>query len=464
MKLTDLAFDKKNARRRNSRAGGAIEYSLKELGAGRSIVIDKHGQIIAGNGVIENAAKAGITDIEVVQSDGSKIIAVQRLDLDLDSDDKARKLALADNRTAELAEWNPEVLAELSADLDLKPYFSDEELSAITGLSGGESAADAPKLFTDEQIVDAAFSHYRATGFPYRSLPLYLCMQELNKLAATEGNNLIGTDTGYYVADSYHPHRLHASAKGMKSPFDSFQDDKLLRRALAFQMTTGSIPDGYFGSLNIVAGTQSCSNFRPGFACYLYRKYCKPGDTVLDTSTGYGGRLVGFLASGIPGRYVGVDPNVPTHEGNKRLASELGFADSVELINLPAEDVPHELVAGRCDLSFTSPPYFCKEIYSSDDTQSCNRYQSGEAWKTGFLVPMLKLTFAALKPGCTSIINIAPVKIGSTVYPLDEWTRECGQQVGFRYIRTDEFPMTRRVGKGMSEEIAVEPVIVFEKP
>ena len=441
---------------------------MKELGAGRSIVIDRNGQIIAGNGVIENASKAGITEIEVVQSDGSKLIAVMRTDLDLDSDDKARQLAVADNRTAELAEWIPEVLAELSTDLDLQPYFSDEELSEITGLSDSDSTADAPKIFSDEQIVEAAFSHYRATGFPYRSLPLYLCMQELNKLAATEGKDLIGTDTGYYIADTYHPHRLHASAKGMKSPFDSFQDDKLLRRALTFQMTTGSIPSGHFGSMNIVAGTQACSNFRPGFASYLYRKFCKPGDTVLDTSTGYGGRLVGCLASGIAaggGRYIGIDPNIPTHEGNLQLASELGFADSVELPQLALEeDVQHELVAGRCDFSFSSPPYFCKEIYSQDDTQSCNRYTSGEAWRDGFLIPMLKLTFKALKPGCIAIVNIAPVKIGSTVYPLDEWTRECGQQVGFTYIRTDKFPMSRRVGAGNGDEVATEPVLIFQRP
>jgi hypothetical protein len=77
---------------------------------------------------------------------------------------------------------------------------------------------------------------------------------------------------------------------------------------------------------------------------------------------------------------------------------------------------------------------------------------------------MLKLTFAALKPGSTAIVNIADVKIGSTVYPLADWTRECGQQVGFTYVRTDEFPMSRRVGKGNSEEVATEPVIVFEKP
>ena len=106
-----------------------------------------------------------------------------------------------------------------------------------------------------------------------------------------------------------------------------------------------------------------------------------------------------------------------THEGNLRFATELGFADRVELINLPAEGVAHELVAGRCDFSFTSPPYSCEGLYSTDDTQSCNRHKSGEL-RDGFLIQMLYLTFAALKSGCTAIVNIADVKIGNTTYPL----------------------------------------------
>lgn len=76
---------------------------------------------------------------------------------------------------------------------------------------------------------------------------------------------------------------------------------------------------------------------------------------------------------------------------------------------------------------------------------------------------MLRLQYAALKPGSTAIINIADVKVKGTLYPLADWTRECGQQVGFKYVRTDEFPMSRRVGKGMSDDVATEPVIVFEK-
>lgn len=131
MNISDLRPDKHNARTRTKRGAAAIEASLKQLGAGRSIVIDQNGKVIAGNGVLENAERAGITEVQVVESDGSKIIAVQRTDLNLDTDTKAKQLAIADNRTAELAEWVPEVLSELSVSVDFKPYFSDSELTKI---------------------------------------------------------------------------------------------------------------------------------------------------------------------------------------------------------------------------------------------------------------------------------------------------------------------------------------------
>ena len=154
LRIQDLKPDKKNARRRTARGHTALETSLRELGAGRSIVIDRNGQIIAGNGVIENAAKAGITDVEVVESDGSRIIAVMRTDLDLDVDAKARELAVADNRAAEFAEWDPAVLRDLSSDLNLQPYFTDYELTTLTkpdaepepGARSGEVDVDSFEL------------------------------------------------------------------------------------------------------------------------------------------------------------------------------------------------------------------------------------------------------------------------------------------------------------------------------
>jgi hypothetical protein len=81
---------------------------------------------------VESAAAMGIEDVQVVQTDGKRIIAVQRMDLDLAKDPKARELALADNRAGDLnLEWAGDVLAELGKEIDLTPFFSATELAAI---------------------------------------------------------------------------------------------------------------------------------------------------------------------------------------------------------------------------------------------------------------------------------------------------------------------------------------------
>lgn len=324
-----------------------------------------------------------------------------------------------------------------------------------------------PRAYSDEQIIDAAFAWYRENGFPFINMCTGECLVEINALRNTEGPTLISTTTAYRVADTFHSHRFSASAKNMRSPMDSFLDDDQLRKALAKELKYCETPIlRPSGMLYLVNGTQAASNFRPGFACYLYRKYAPENATVLDTSTGYGGRLVGAIASGNVKKYIGIDPNTLTHAANLNMSDALNWSDNVELHNVPAEDLPHNVVRDRCDFGFTSPPYFCKEIYSDEPTQSCNRYLTGDEWRDGFLKPMMRLQFAALKEGSYAIINIADVNIKSVRYPLVEWTKEAGQLAGFDYIRTDSFPYAGG-NFGANKDTSVkreEPVLIFQKP
>jgi hypothetical protein len=48
-RISDLQPDAKNANKGTPRGNQMIEDSLREYGAGRSILLDKHGRIIAGN-------------------------------------------------------------------------------------------------------------------------------------------------------------------------------------------------------------------------------------------------------------------------------------------------------------------------------------------------------------------------------------------------------------------------------
>jgi hypothetical protein len=407
---------------------------------------------------------------------GSKYIAVVPMPWD---DTTTTAVLVGDNRHAEKSARNPEQLLDLLQRLERQDalvgtgYVEDDIQDLLATLDrdddapvddGSEQLSAGAIIYDRATIERACFDYFRTTGWPERVMPVHVCLQELNALAIADSATLLNTRVGYHIADTYHPHRFRASAEGMKAPYDAFHDDKLLMRAIRLCLDGGDrVGTRLFSELLVVSGTQAAANFRPGFALMLYRKYCQRGAVVLDTSTGYGGRLVGFLASGLAGTYIGIDPNVPTHNGNARLAHDLGVAECVELINLPAEDVDHARVRERCDFAFTSPPYFAKEHYSDDATQSWVRYKSGDDWRDGFLLPMLALQHAALKVGSYALVNIADVSLRGKTYPLTQWCRELAQRVGFSYVRTDHFPLNHRFGNGKDEPVPDEDVIVLHK-
>lgn len=105
MKIT---FDKKNYRKHSEQNKKRIRKSLTECGAGRSVLVDKDGCLIAGNGVYEQAEKIGIKT-RVVETDGTELVVVKRTDIGTD-DSKRKLLALADNATSDSVEWDMEML------------------------------------------------------------------------------------------------------------------------------------------------------------------------------------------------------------------------------------------------------------------------------------------------------------------------------------------------------------------
>lgn len=457
--IDTITVDPDNANTHNEKNLKTIEESIKRFGQTKPIIVRAANKVIAcGNG----------TYLAMKQL-GYKTIAANIVEM---TADEAKALAIVDNRSSELSEWDESVLArqldELSASYDLSSLgFDNLDMTDLNvELSDAEQAKEKlpPSLYDNKKIIEEAFKYYRKTGFPYRDLPVHVCMQHLNKLSQLHGKTLLKTDLCYQVADTYHRHRFHAAAEGKRSPYESFLLDASLKHAITLELeNTGKVGTKYIGAMSMVRGTQACSNFRPGYACKLYRDYCKKGSVVLDTSTGYGGRLLGFIASNKAGLYIGIDPNTVTHKANERMAKELLFHDKIELHNMPAEDLDHKVVKGRCDFAFTSPPYFRKEHYSEEETQSWKRYPDKEQWRQGFLLPMMALQFAALKKNRYAIVNINDVKINNENVPLVEYCIEAAEKVGFKYIKRDKFRMTKRFGANMADEIAVEPVLVFKK-
>jgi DNA modification methylase len=113
--ISDLTLDPGNARLHSQKNLDAIKASLTKFGQRKPIVINNKGVILAGNGTVEAAKALGWDHIEV---------ATVPADWD---EATARAYALADNRTAELAEWDENVLAKQLLDL-LDEEFDIEAL------------------------------------------------------------------------------------------------------------------------------------------------------------------------------------------------------------------------------------------------------------------------------------------------------------------------------------------------
>ena len=109
MNINELKPDGRNYNKGTDKGRKLVKRSLKELGAGRSVLVDKDGNIIAGNKTVEAAKALGYDNILIVPTDGKTLVAVQRTDVALDSE-QGRALALADNAAADLA-WDYETLA-----------------------------------------------------------------------------------------------------------------------------------------------------------------------------------------------------------------------------------------------------------------------------------------------------------------------------------------------------------------
>jgi ParB-like chromosome segregation protein Spo0J len=123
VKIETLTLDPANVRRHPAKNLDSIKASLTRFGQQRPVLVNAKGIIIAGNGTVIAAKALGWDHINIVRTEleGSEATAY----------------AIADNRTAELAEWDEEALAQQLAALQIE----DEELAKAAGFTDAEIQA-----------------------------------------------------------------------------------------------------------------------------------------------------------------------------------------------------------------------------------------------------------------------------------------------------------------------------------
>ena len=217
---------------------------------------------------------------------------------------------------------------------------------------------------------------------------------------------------------------------------------------------------------------------------------------IYDPSAGWGGRILGAMASMKRIHYIGTDPNTDNYIdelGKSRYEYVADFFNEHGLETNPfweeekntyhvfQEGSEHignhpdfQQYKGKLDLVFTSPPYFDREQYSDDDAQSFKSYPLYHDWRDNFLRPTLENAYNSLKSDRYLLWNIADIKIGkSTFHPLEQDSIDIIESLGGECKGKLKMLMASMIGVDQSNvknSVAVdgvtlkyEPIFIFYK-
>ena len=324
--------------------------------------------------------------------------------------------------------------------------------------------------------VKRAFEYWRASGFPYYKLSRAQMQWELDALSRIapkivfRGVEIIGNNAAVNFASSFHPQMWSVRVSRYLSPMECFQDDQLFRAAIERALAVWPNRHGANASnlrtmLKTFTGCAAVSNFKPSVARAVIDRFSSAGDTVVDFSAGYGGRLVGSLT--LPRNYIGIDPSASQVSGLRRcikkvqqLSRARGTAD---IIHGCAEDVMPTLKRCSAQLAFSSPPYHDWEKYSGSPSQSYRRYPEYGVWLRYFLGTTIEQCFRVLHPGGFLVVNVPN---GSNRLPLADDLSNMAIECGFKKYRFYRLRLSKVAFLHPRSSVPTkwEQISVFQKP
>jgi len=135
--VAELSLDPSNVRKHDRKNLDAIKASLRKFGQQKPIVVDAKGIVLAGNGTLTAAQELGWTEIDIIRTELEGV--------------EATAFAIADNRTAELAEWEEDKLNAVLKSLQDEGFeLVDVGFEPIT-----EETTAAPESSAEEIDTDA---------------------------------------------------------------------------------------------------------------------------------------------------------------------------------------------------------------------------------------------------------------------------------------------------------------------
>lgn len=185
----------KNARTHTDTQIAAIAASIKEFGFNNPLLTDSEGGLIAGHGRLLAAQKLGLEEVPVVE-------------LDHLTESQRRAYILADNRIAELARWDPEMLtlelSDLEAEFDWRSLGFDDSFFTAS-CTGKTPPPDVEVTDSDEKAPEVKTAIVTVPGDVWLLGPhRIMCgdstvATDVSKLLAGQKPHLMVTDPPYGI-------------------------------------------------------------------------------------------------------------------------------------------------------------------------------------------------------------------------------------------------------------------------
>ena len=303
--IKDLKPYEKNTRKHEKKDIENIARSIEKFGMNDAIGIwGEENIIVEGHGRMLACKKLGIKTVPVVR-------------LDHLTDEQRREYAIAHNATAELSEWDLDILPDELADLDLGDFdfdfgIEDEEEESETEYS----ADDTERKSLVDRFIAPPFS-------------------------------ILDTRQGYW------------------------QDRKRQWKDLGIKSDIGRDAECMQNSFNEKYGREQqtgTSIFDPVLCELAYKWFCTEGGKIYDCFAG--GSVRGIVAAKLGYDYHGIDLRQEQIDANIANAKEIGVYpnwycdDSLNADKYVADE--------SCDLIFSCPPYADLEVYSDDPRDISN--------------------------------------------------------------------------------------------
>lgn len=319
----DLKLDTRNYRKHSEENLRLIKKSINECGFARSVVIDNDNEIIAGNGVVSSIDDN--TNIKVIETDGTDLVVIKRTDLSR-NDEKRDKLAILDNSTSDLSEFDYDLLKEdfeedylNSLGIELETLDSEE--------LGGASITERESVSLNEKFITSPFSVLNA------------------KLGEWQARKKAWLQKGI------------KSEIGRGKFYDGIGRLQRTRDNATENMVKNSV-------------TAETSIFDPVLCEIAYTWFSKENDFIIDPFAG--GSVRGIVASELQRNYLGLELREEQVKANIENAEEIcsNFMPTWKIgdSNKTLDTVENN----KFDMCLSCPPYADLEVYSDDENDLSN--------------------------------------------------------------------------------------------